>query len=334
MIIRLTLAIFIAIIVAVTLTYTVNDLYKTHSQLSQSEKLFYSQKFEPEQKKIFLIGSSHIGRINATLVENNISTIHKDYKIYNLGIGADTPSSRINHLQKTIESKPVLVVYGVTFLDLKKSDEDQPEITDVIQINKPDEVLPEPWVILYDWVPNKTKIDFSNLDNQQKITLNILNMLTNQSSSNITSADLTNTPFFKHSNRTTIINDEDFLKKNLQNRIKLDNIFTGYESNVYDLNTKDLEKIILELKKNNIKVILLSTPLSRVYLDTINDSDIEIFKNTLQKISKKYNIPIHHFYDRYSDMNVWSDISHVAINKDAEIFSNDIANIILDEIDQ
>jgi hypothetical protein len=326
------LTIFIALIVAVTITYFVNDLYNTPYQLTQSQKLFYSQKFEPEQKKIFLIGSSQVHRINATIVENQISQTYQDYKIYNLGIGADKTSERIVHLPEMIESKPVLVVYGITFRDLKDFDKIQTPIVDVIGTNKPIEVLPEPWIFLYDWIPNNIKIDFSNFDNPQITTIKIFEMLTDLINVNDTQSYLANTPFEKYFPGRNKIKDENSLRKDLQERMAKGTLFSGYDSGADDINTKDLKKIISELKKNDIEVILFSTPFSRIYLDKIDNTDIEIFEDALQKISDEFDVKIYHFYDKYADMNVWLDISHVSSNQNASIYSTDIADIILNEI--
>jgi len=315
----------------VTITYFVNDLYKESNQLTQSQNLFYSQKFEPELKKIFLIGSSHVYRINATIVDDLISKTLQDYKIYNIGIGEDQPSKRISNLEKIIESKPVLVVYGLTFLDFKVLDKDQIPITDVIGTNKPVEVLPEPWMFLYDWIPNQTKIDFSNFDNPQRTTIRIFKMLTNQINSKESPSDMANTPFREYSHKMNEIRDEKFLIKNLQNRIVSGPFFSGYDSDGYDPNG-DLKKIISELKNNDIEVILFSTPHSRIYLDKIDSADIEIFEAAFQKISDEFDVKVYHFYDKYADLNVWSDPSHVSTNQKAAIFSTDIANIILNEI--
>ena len=104
------------------------------------------------------------------------------------------------------------------------------------------------------------------------------------------------------------------------------------DSSVNELKTKDLKKIISELKKNDIELILFSTPLSRTYLDEIDKADIEIFESALQKISDEFDVKIYHFYDKYADLNVWSDISHVSTNQNVSIYSTDIADIILNEI--
>lgn len=334
MIIKIVLSIFVALVVAVSITYIVNDLYRTHLQLTSFEKLFYSQNFDTKEKKIFIIGSSHAGRINATLVENNISKNYENYRVYNLGYVEDNPSLRINHLQKIIESKPVLVIYGITFKDIKKTEKVQTQITDVIVSSKPKDVLPEPWVFLYDWIPNKTKIDFSNFDNPQGTTLKIFEMLSSQNNTLESSSDLGNTPFYKYLPKMNNIMDEKSLRKNLQNRIEAGSVFTGYEKDVNNLQTDDLKHIISKLKDNNIDVILFSTPFSRIYLETIDEDDIQIFEGKIQKISDKFNVKVYHFYDKYADMNIWSDTSHISINQTSSIYSQDISDIILNEIEK
>jgi len=338
------LTVFVALIAAGTITYFVNDFFNQEIELTQAEKLSYYQKFEPEQKKIFLIGSSHVFRINATIVENNISQIHQDYKIYNLAYAGDKPSQRIEHLQKMIESKPVLVVYGVTLKDFKgklpqvpitdvKRDVIQVPITNVIGTNKPVEaLLPEPWNFLYNWIPNNIQIDFTNFNNPQRTTLRIFTLLDNQKNSEDFLLDMENTPFRKYLPAVHKIADDKFLRQNLEKKMMRNSLFTGYALGVYDLNTEDLKKIISELKKNDIEVILFSTPLSRIYLDEIDTIAIEIFKDALQKISNEFDVKIYHFYDKYADMNIWKDISHVSTNQNASIYSTDIANIILNEI--
>jgi len=344
MIIRIMLTVFVVLIVALSITYFTNDLYKPHVELSQAEKLSYYQKFEPEQKKIFLIGSSHVFRINATIIENHISQTYPDYEIYNLAYGGDTPSKRIEHLQKMIESKPVLVVYGVTFRDFigklpqvpivdVNRTVNQAPIDDVIGTNKPVEaLLPEPWVFLYKWIPNNVEIDFTNFDNPQRTTLRIFAMLQSENNPKVTIMDFENTPFRKYAPSVHIISNEKFLKQKLEEKIMRNSFFSGYTSDANDHSNEDLKKIILELKKNDIEVILFSTPLSRIYLDKIDSDDIEIFKEVLQNISNEFDVKIYHFYDKYADLNVWNDISHVSTHQKASIYSTDIANIILNEI--
>jgi len=368
MIIRIMLTVFVVLIVALSITYFTNDLYNPDIELSQAEKLSYYQKFEPEQKKIFIIGSSHAFRINATIIENNISQTYQDYEIYNLAHGGDTPSKRIEHLQKMIESKPVLVVYGVTFRDFigklpqvpiadvnrtvnqvpiadvnrtvnqvpiadVNRTVNQVPITDVIGTNKPVEaLLPEPWVFLYKWIPNNVEIDFTNFDNPQRTTFRILAMLQSGNNPKVTLLDLENTPFRKYLPKVHIIQNEKYLKQNLEKRMMTNSLFSGYTSDANDHSNEDLKKIILELKKNDIEVILFSTPLSRIYLDKIDSDDIEIFKEVLQNISNEFDVKIYHFYDKYADLNVWTDISHVSTHQKASIYSTDIANIILNEI--
>jgi len=160
----------------------------------------------------------------------------------------------------------------------------------------------------------------------------IIPKLTNQNDAKDTTFALANTPFMEYLPTMNEIRGEKLLEKNLKNRIKRDNLFSGYDSGVYDRKSEDLKKIISELKKNDIEVILFSTPLSRIYLDKIGSADIEIFEAALQKISDEFDVKLYHFHDKYADTNVWSDISHVSTNPNSSIYSTDIANIILNEI--
>ena len=141
--------VFIALVLGLAITYFVNDWYRMNFELKKWEDLFYSQNFDPNQKKIYLIGSSQVHRINATYVQNYISQTEKDFKIFNLGIAGDQPTKRDDSLQKMIGTNPVMVVYGLTFRDFESTVKNQIPITDVITATKPVDILPEPWDFLY-----------------------------------------------------------------------------------------------------------------------------------------------------------------------------------------
>ena len=76
----ITLSIFIIIFNQFS---TENVNFKDHS--------FFNQDFDPKNKKIFLLGSSHTGQINSTFVQNNISNIDENVIVYNLAYNGDTP---------------------------------------------------------------------------------------------------------------------------------------------------------------------------------------------------------------------------------------------------
>jgi len=77
----------------------------------------------------------------------------------------------------------------------------------------------------------------------------------------------------------------------------------------------------------------LFVPYPRVFLDTLDDSDFEIFTSVLDDISDEFEVPVYHLYDKYADMNIWTDFTHISLNKTAIIYTSDLAQIISSEIE-
>lgn len=91
--------------------------------------------------------------------------------------------------------------------------------------------------------------------------------------------------------------------------------------------------MINNLKMNGINVVLFTTPLHKIYLDELPNSEKQTFDEILERIKKGTNVKIYDLTDKYSDLPIWTNISHVAYNKNATIYSEDIAKIILGEIE-
>jgi hypothetical protein len=45
-------------------------------------------------------------------------------------------------------------------------------------------------------------------------------------------------------------------------------------------------------------------------------------------------ILVHSEIDRYSELNVWHDHTHLAVNNNTDFYSKDVAGFILDEIEK
>jgi len=343
MIFRLTLAIFVALILGLGITYYLNESYKIEAEQTDWQQWFNSQNFDQTKKNVFLIGASQVGRLNATYMQESISKINSDYEIYNLSINVDTPITRINWVPEIVDSKPVLVVYGLTFRDLTGDLPNMPfrfdyeaviqePITDVIGGDKPTSILADPEESFNKWIDEQTVIDFSNFDNSQETILNLLGLVPEKRIKPDFRPASEDTPFTHYRKTMNRIVDEERIMKMYQIYLKQGRAFTGYEPGK-DIDDQTLKKIITDLKKNDIKVILFSTPIPRYYLDRISDSDIEIFTSALDQIADELDVKVYHFYDKYADMNIWYDLRHVSMNKTANIFSSDIAEIISNEIE-
>ena len=78
---------------------------------------FYEDKVPPKERNIFILGSSMVGRINATFVNQVFLENNVDYKVYNLGKSRDLPTERLKVIDYMIEAKPEIVMYGLGFRD-------------------------------------------------------------------------------------------------------------------------------------------------------------------------------------------------------------------------
>ncbi len=329
MIVQSMVVIFVALILALAITYSVDDWYRSNFDIKKKQDSFYSQNFDPNKKKIYIVGSSQIHRLNATFIEKYISQTESGYEIYNLGIPGDAPSKRIRTLQEIIDTKPVLVVYGITFKDFEGRDKKPLTITPVPAPPKPVETLPQPWEFLYEDIPQTKIIDFSNFDNPQLITLKIIELLQQPKSIQALTPNLPNTPFTKYEK---IWFDITYLPVQMEERYYDRSLFTGYDNRVSDSKVNTLKRIIFTLQENNIKVILISQPYTRIFLEHVDNDSIEIFTSTMKEISDEFDVEVYHFYDKYADLLIFHDPIHVSMNKKSIIYSSDMAKIILDEI--
>jgi len=250
--ITIMVVIFTSIILALGITYYLNELYKIEPEKTDWQFWFNSQNFDQTKKKVFLIGSSQAGRLNATYMQENISKINSDYEIYNLSINVDTPITRINWVPEIVDSKPVLVVYGLTFRDLTgelpnlpfRNDNEaviQEPITDVIGADKPTSILPDPEEYFNKWIDEQTVIDFSNFDSSQETILNLLGFLPEQEIDSDFIPASENTPFTHYRKTMNRIVDEEHIMKMYQIYLKQGWAFTGYEQGK-DIDDQNLKK--------------------------------------------------------------------------------------------
>ena len=304
---KLILSVAISFIVAFVIFYIFMTSY--NDTLAFREKTFYSQNFDHDEKKVFLIGSSHVGQLNTTLVNEYVKQIHYDYEIFNLSYQGDTPQKRIKTLEQIISSKPNMVVIGISYRDF-----DDKNIKNEFDIKKY-----SIGTILSDSIENNF---FSNPKLTTLTAIRDLNSKQNFDNYKI------NTPFFSYIPNQKIatikeLNDEAVVSN--PSKIFLSDIQTNDQ-------LKYLKKMINEFQKNNINVVIFSTPLNTIYLNDIPEIQKESFKQILDEIHKN-NVTIYGLTEMYSDIPIWLNTSHVAYNKNSTIYSEDIAKIILNEIE-
>ena len=102
---------------------------------------------------------------------------------------------------------------------------------------------------------------------------------------------------------------------------------------VPEINTEviALKQIIKELKQNEIKIIIFTTPYHKFYVEQEKSRIIQ-FDDIVKSIENYADLKIYRLDNKYQEMQIWFDITHIAINKNSTLYSDDIANIILIEI--
>lgn len=302
-------------LVSFTIFTTFNYFFPSDLTFSQME--FFNQNFN-NYRKVILIGSSHVGQLNATHIEEIIIKKNPDFKIYNLAVFGDTPERRIKSLDKTLSLKPTLVLYGISYREFESSINSAP-LLDTKQY-------------FHDLFVGDQ--DDFGINNPKLTTLEFIRDISRKLELASSSNELTfqNTPFISYD--TTIHfkianNKELELQGDISDATKI-HLERHFSPN--DKQTASLIKMINNLKRNDINVILFTTPIHKNYFDKLPESEKQTFDEILERVKKETGVKIYNLTNNYSDLSIWLNITHISSNKNATIYSEDIAKIILDEI--
>jgi hypothetical protein len=404
------------------------------------------------EKKIFLLGSSHVGALNSTYIEQHLKENGFDYKVYKFSEPGDKPTLRVKLINYLVKEQPDLIVYGIGFRDFQNTQMMEGHYINFIPDRQPDPILPDIrehiWNIMEDNLGNFFKI----LSNPKLITLNILNdyigenhfpipnhvliklwnkkldlqevypevgegnmknlkfwacygwkeqptlsalnpyLVGSQFNDGLISIkemlytvwicrpDLQKTyPEVSQGNYTNLLEwakdigwkeeprlfgldlNQSSSKSSLNaSKSKVGNStktqqwysifpiatdsalrdeanqspFSGFDPNYMKSSIKALDKIIKNLKENDIKVVIFTTPHQRYYLDTVTETDQKVFHSIFEQLSNKFNIKVYYLDSKYADISIWYNISHVSRNNTVVIYNDDIVKMIMENINR
>tara|TARA_Y100000741_G_scaffold199172_1_gene151512 strand:- start:347 stop:1357 length:1011 start_codon:yes stop_codon:yes gene_type:complete len=328
------------------------DDYRT---LSIEEIEFYNFIEKENKKEVFIIGSSQITGVNATLINNHLNEKNENLQVYNIGKSADRPNVRMKTFDYILEAKPEIIVYGVGHRDFRENittQEDSPLRSGVGIFVHPKEIIEDTILEPMDFY----KTDYSFLKDPHTSTWRSISgsvtTISNFGVSGIYSiiTDVVfqdegkfslfdekpnqkkyfkNSPFFFHTPReiSNILNPQ-MSKEDITLQCPyLDRI--NIESLRDSTNYIALDNMIKKSKSNGINFILFSTPVHPICLELYElDNDNERFKNILLELSKNYEIPVYFLHDKYEKDGIWSSGDHVSMNEDSVDYSHDIAKMI------
>ena len=318
---KMNLKIVLGVCIAFIITF--GGLYLAVNFSDEAEKVddkkdFFLSQSKLNENRILLLGSSHVGILNMTHIIKNISDKNPDITIYNLAVNGDSPKFRYDDLEEIVRLKPEIVFYGISYRDFNQpSESTNSQILNFDIKNYMERMIPEEMKTI----------------NPQLLTRNVIKtFLDDTGIIKKPTYDIKppNTPFFAIGELETKISDKNKLNK--QSLIVLpapSKIQIDYKDNE---KLKKFEKIIKTLQEEEINVVIFTTPLNRLYLDELSESTEKSLKYILNDISEKYGITIYEFEERYSDLNIWNNVDHIAYNNKSLIFSDEIAEMVLQEI--
>lgn len=299
------------------------------NEIKTNQNEFYHQIFPEGEKKIYIIGSSQVGHLNETYIQETYLDPNPNYKIYNLARGSDTPNSRLQFTDDIIHSKPQIVLYGVGYRDF----------SEVIYKNKITEhvkpLLPDPssyFTEIITTTNNFLGIDSDSLKSPQIIMRYLIHDLLRDENDKFKTTEIFATstkPFYSYNEAQKRIMSDYGLKMRIEeNQFKLEPI------EPLDKNHQiiTLRQILTKLKENHIQVVVFTTPHSKYYINSLEESDKRDFDSLLKSISDDLTIPVYRLNDKYHDENIWYDNEHIVLGGAEITYNHDIGKIIQQEI--
>lgn len=326
--IKISLYSFLTIIFSILILLII--LNNTSPQLSISNSIshddFFIQEFDSQNEKIFLIGSSHVGRVNSTYIQDQLSLHNKSFDVYNLALSADTPSNRLKSMDNILSIDPSLVVYGLGFRDFS-------EFVLKSELKKPKNILPDLSYILPNTISifeESFNVNTDNFKSPKIITIQNIKIFFGLDEIPMKSQiPQKNTPFYIIVPGYSIpLNDAELKRALYSNPYILSDIDPKSE------NISALEEIISIFQDNNIPVILYSTPKSGLFLDSMSLENKNLFSSILNDISKEQNVQVHFLHDKYTNENIWNNNMHIITGSNNVVHNDDIAEIIINFLDE
>ena len=325
---KIPLTIISSLFIAILLVYVFNDFVRPLYDPSKHEIEWYLQHSNSETKKIYLVGASHVAHLNSTHIAKILSEDGMEFELYNLWKGGERIVQRIPYLDHLTSTKPALVVIGIRYIDFSSQRnieqfqllENQPTSNSFFDLflNSQDQLE----LLRQKSIPH---VDLNNFKNPKLSSLNLISWIENKENFQVQKLDWAPITKFSVGWDVWKINDmygiEDFPHKN-------DRIFRG-EIKEDGVGVRALKMMIEEFKKNDIDVIVFSTPHHDKFRDSMTDKDFQKFKTILEEISIEYDVPVEFLDERYSDLKIWENYDHIARNPKALIYSEDVADIIL-----
>ena len=288
---------------------------------------FFSMKTNSEENLVFLFGSSMVAQQNVTKIDEMISQHDDSFTVFNVAYNGDTPKKRILYIDEFIALKPKIIFYGISYDTFVLSYEE------IVMKNSAKMILPDP----------KSKFEELINENNEKFgpfnpKITSLQIIRDGLSftglfppTNANKVYLSNAPFsyFAEYQRKIHTDPQNLERYTTINEIKQTELSTK--------NNERVEKFKIMIKKfqeNDIRVVILLAPLHETFLSNIPKTEHDKFYSIVNEIKNEFNLQVYDFQDKYADLPIWMDVTHVAYHKNSSIYSEDVAKKIILEIEK
>jgi len=290
---------------------------------NEIQEKFFSKEFKINEKKIFIIGSSYTQSLNTTEINSKIQKQCIECQVYNLSIQGDSIEKRSQVIDSIISAKPEMIIYGIS--------EDNFSNNENVEYDNSNPIFPDIKNLILNKIDFTKYIEFLEIPASPKDkTWNIIRQINKDDSINQRFIPYPNSPFLKILDASTISISE------MELRSLASNIPSSGKINDPENNKKFqiLKEMINKIKKNDIKIILFMVPIHDYALSIQSEEFKKSFELIREGLMNSSKIEINPRFSNYTNMPIWHDLLHIAVNNESLIYSEDIGNLILKEFDE
>lgn len=258
-----------------------------------------------------------MAQLNTTHTQKILNENGLDHTVYNLAFAGDKPEKRLLELDEIVDLEPEMIVYGLGYRDFSH------------YTSNKDSILPD----LQDEFHNlgeKITLGYNFPSNPKFVTLSTIKDILEKTDQTRGSED-ENRPFFDDDanlleiKNTTRITQELNSNNDPSNKLIIRKTFDN-------INFLALQKIISDLNDKKINTVLYITPQHPSFTESIDKNEKYNFDMIFEFLENEKNV-IYDFEEKYNDEEIWADSTHIAYNKNSLKFSEDMAKIIIENID-
>ena len=323
-------SVFASVIIGFTIFLVIMNIpEKNHDELvivtnyKEIQEKFFSKEFKTSEKKIFIIGSSYTQSLNTTEINSKIQKQCIECQVYNLSIQGDSIEKRSQVIDSIISAKPEMIIYGIS--------EDNFSNNENVEYDNSNPIFPDIKDLILNKIDFTKYIEFLEIPASPKDkTWNIIRQINKDDSINQRFIPYPNSPFLKILDASTISISE------MELRSLASNIPSSGKINDLENNKKFqmLKEMINKIKKNDIKIILFMVPIHDYALSIQSEEFKKSFELIREGLINSSKIEINPRFSNYTNMPIWHDLVHIAVNNESLIYSEDIGNLILKELDE